>query len=62
MDDALDIAGIWPIKEYTQTRQATIVEQLYFWTIYEMCMGADRMTGSIRFMRWWYQYVGREVD
>ena len=58
MDDALDTAGLWPIKEYIQWRQATIVVQVACWIIYEMCMGADTIPGNIRCMRWWYQDVG----
>ena len=36
---ALDTTEIWRIKEYIQRRQATIVEQVACWTIYELCMG-----------------------
>ena len=49
--NALETTGIWPIKEYIQRRYTTIAAQVGFRIIYDMCMGAERILGSIRFMR-----------
>ena len=40
VDDALEAAGLWPIKEYTQIWQATISAKLACRPIYEICTGA----------------------
>ena len=37
--EALETAGIWPIKEYIQQRQATIAVQVDRRPIYEICTG-----------------------
>ena len=50
--NTLDTAGLWSVQEYIQRRQATIVAQVDFCTIYERCTGADRIMGHIRFMMW----------
>ena len=34
--DAMEAAGIWMIKEYTQKWQANITDKLAFWPIYEV--------------------------
>ena len=59
MADALEIAGLCPIKECIQRQQATIVEHIYFRPIYELCMGSEKISGSSRFVRWWDQEVDR---
>ena len=43
---ALEISGLWPIKDYIQRRQATITAHISCRTIYELCTGLERMTGS----------------
>ena len=50
--DAIKAAGIWLIKEYIQRRKATIMAQVVYRPIYEMCTGAERMPGSSQMMRW----------
>ena len=37
--DMLETSGLWEIKEHTQQRQATILLQAAFESIYEMCTG-----------------------
>ena len=39
VDDSLETAGIWTIKEYIQRRQATIEVQVDFQTIYVLYIG-----------------------
>ena len=60
--EALDTSGIWPIKEYIQRRQANVAAQVDCHPIYELCAGAERVPGTSRFMWWWYQDMGREVE
>ena len=62
VDDALDTAGLWPIKEYIQRRQATFVAQVACQPIYELCMGAEKIPVYIRFMMWWNPDERREVE
>ena len=62
VEDTLDITGVWPIKEYIKRRQATITAHIACQPIYELCTGVDNITGSDKFMRWWDQDVGREVE
>ena len=58
MTEALDTAGIRNIKEYIQRRQTTVVAQVAWLLIYEICTGEEHMTGTSKFMRWWDQDVG----
>ena len=60
--DALDTPGIWTIKEYIQMRQYTISFQVAFRSIYELCTGLQSMPGDSRFMWWWDDDVGQEVE
>ena len=62
MADDLEISGLWPIKTYIQKCQATTAVLIASWTIYELFMGAYKITGSSLFMRWRNQNVGQEVE
>ena len=58
----MEVSGMYPIKEYVQRRQATIAAHIANRPIYELYTGVENIPGSSRFMRWWYQYMVREVD
>ena len=60
--EALETAGLWIIKEYMQQCKSTVEAQVALWKIYELCKGAERMLGTSKFMQWWDQDVGREVE
>ena len=60
--DVLDTAGLWPMNECIPWIQDTIVEQLACFTMYDMCMGEERIPVVSRFMGWWDQDVGQEVE
>ena len=62
VSDTLDILGMWPINEYIRCRKATIEACIAFWTMYELCTGAENILGYSRYMRWWYQDVVCEVE
>ena len=51
--EALETAGIWPIKENIQQRQDTVAVQVACCPIYELCKGEERIPGTIIFIRWW---------
>ena len=62
VDDTLDTAGLCLIKEYIKRMKYTIADQVSFRPIYDLCMGAERMLLASRFLRWWDQDVGWQVD
>ena len=62
VEQDLDVKGIWTIKYYIQRLQDNIAAHIINRPIYELCMGAETMPGSRRFMRWWDQDVGWEVE
>ena len=53
MAEALEAAGLWPTKKYIYRQQDTIAEYIANLPIYELCMGAERMPVSSKFMRRW---------
>ena len=57
--EALYVSGMCPIKECIQSLNSAVAVHIFNRTIYELCEGAKNMTGSIMFMRWWDQNVGR---
>ena len=42
MEVALEATGIWLMREYARRRQATIVEYIMGWPIYNLCIGVER--------------------
>ena len=55
MDAALEVAGIWPIREYVSSWQATITKYIEGRPIYKLFIGEDLMEGSSRLLSWWAQ-------
>ena len=51
LDAALDTRGLWKIREYVRRQQVTIAEYVAWRPIYKLFTDADRMEGSIRFLR-----------
>ena len=67
MDAALETTGVFPIREYVRRREVKLLECVAGILIYKLFTGAERMEGSSRFLRWWYQdhvtnQTKREVD
>ena len=52
MDAALEVTVLWTIMEYARKRQETIAEYVSGRTIYELCICADNMEVSSRFIMW----------
>ena len=53
VEEAMDSEGILPIRVYIKRRQTTIAERLSCWYVYELCMEAERIPGTIWMVRWW---------
>ena len=51
----MDAAGSHSIGEYIRRCQATIVENVAGRPVYEICVEAERIPGTILMVRWWYQ-------
>ena len=60
--EVMDTTGLWTIKGYIQRMQDTVAAKIYLQTIYELYSEAESIPGTIRFMQWWEQAVGREVE
>ena len=55
IEDALEQAGLWPMREYIRRRQASITEWIANRPIYELCQEATPASGASRMLRWWEQ-------
>ena len=55
VEAALKVACIWPIRKYVRSWQTTIAKYIAAIPIYKLCIGEERMEGSSRLLRWWYQ-------
>ena len=51
MVEAVEVAGMCPMKEYIWRHQATIAEYNVNHPIYELCVGEERMPVSRRFIQ-----------
>ena len=58
----MESAGLHLIREYIRRWQETISEKLDCYPIYEVYVEAERMTGTIQTVRWWYQDVVNEPE
>ena len=53
VDAALELTGIYLMREYLRRQQAKIAEYVAGRPIYELCTREERMYGSSRFLMWW---------
>ena len=53
----MEAAGLWPMKEYIQRRQANIAEYIANHPIYELYAGVEWMPCLSTLMWWWHQDV-----
>ena len=56
LEEALDEAGLWPMREYIRRRQATVEQYIATRPIYGLCTTAVPQRGSSRLLRWWQQH------
>ena len=62
VEESLEAAYLWPIKELIQRRHSTITAYITNRPIYELCTGAENIPGYSIFTRWWDKYVVWEVE
>ena len=56
ISEALEVAGLYPIREYIHRRQSTIATYIAERPIYKMCMEATRAPGAYHSrLNWWTQ-------
>ena len=60
VEEALEAAGLWSIKNYIWRRQATISEYIDNRPIYELFTDPERIMVSSRLLRWWDKDLTRE--
>ena len=51
VDVAVEVTGLWPIRDYVRRRSETIAEFFTGRPIYKLYTGAERMEVSSRFLR-----------
>ena len=59
---AMESAGLHTIVDYIRRRQENIAEKVACCPVYKLCVEAERMPGTIRMVRWWYQDVVNEPE
>ena len=55
MDAALEVTGLWPIRDYVRRWQEKIMDYVAWRIIYKPFICAENMEGPSRFLRWWEQ-------
>ena len=60
--EAMEAAGIHPIRVYIRRRQATIVERVTCHPIYDLFTETERMPGTSRLVQWWDQDAVNEPE
>ena len=52
VEEAMDSAGLHPIRVYIKRRQTTMTGRLARWPVYAFCTEAERMPGTSRMVHW----------
>ena len=60
--EAMEGAGLHPIRGYIRIQQANIAERVACGPIYELCTEAERMLGMSRTVRLWDQDAVNEPE
>ena len=60
--EALEATGMCPMKDFICRRKDTIEEHIANHPIYELCMGAEKIPGSISVIWWWDQDLNQEEE
>jgi hypothetical protein len=56
LEEALELAGLLPVREYISRRQNTVAEWVANRPVLELCTSYERMPGAMRHKaRWWHQ-------
>ena len=62
IEEALEVAVLWPTKEHIWRRQAIIEEYISNRPIYELCTVAYKIQGYSRLLWWWHHDLTREEE
>ena len=62
VEEAMEDAGIHPIRVYIKKRQTTIVERVTCRHIYALCIEAEKKLGTSQLVQWWYQDTVNEPE
>ena len=55
VEEAVEAAGINPIRVYINRRSTNISERVACRPFYALCTEAEQMQGEIQLVKWWYQ-------
>ena len=58
IEEALSIAGLYPIEIYISRRQNTVADYIACRPILDLCIKAERLSGS-HTRQWWWEQLGR---
>ena len=59
-EEAIEAAGMWPIREYVQRRKETTAEYIVKDLVLELCTRVERIPGHSWSLMWWDQDHRRE--
>ena len=62
VEEVMDSKGIHTIGVYIKSRKTTILERVACRPVYVLCTKAERIPGTIRMMRWWYQDAVNDTE
>ena len=51
--EALEEAGLYPMKEYLTRRRNRMIDYVATQPIFDMCGAVERQPGSLNRQRWW---------
>ena len=55
VEEAMDSAGLHPVRVYIKRRQTAIEERVACRPVYALCTEVDRMSGTSWMVHWWDQ-------
>ena len=61
IDKVLEEVGLYSIEDYVQKRQNTVANYVATQPIFDLCLEAERQSGSTSSRRWWEQ-VDRDFN
>jgi hypothetical protein len=61
LDKVLEEVGLNPVEDYILKRQNTVADYIATRPIFDLCLDAERQSGSQSSRRWWEQ-VDRDFD
>ena len=62
VNEAMEAAGLHPIRVYIKKQQRTISERVACHHVYALYTEAEQMPGTSRLVQWWDQYAVNEPE